>query len=263
MSVQKEALKRPIIAEIELDLIVKPENDYRWKREYDNRFKTLKDSIRKFSQSAPIKVWLREDGLYEVVDGWYVVDALKELGEKRVVAMVYRDKNMAEIHTWAEDLHRKRRNALDLAKWAIQKISELKITQKALAEMIGLHPEYLGRVIRFYKNAPEDLKERYAKGEISFRKAEQEMRKRRGEEEAISSVEDEEEKEPWFQTRVCKRCGVEFHPYLQQDYCRACVDEVMANEVKEKLLADQSDYEINEQQEFEIREGLEEDDYYA
>lgn len=167
------------VTKLHISQIVFPVVDYRYKRT-EKAYETVRERIRKFGIKGVATVVERDDGLYELVDGWYFVRACEELGYSEIPTIILKgDVEEIRMILATQDFIESKRNVMDLAANIIEWCDRHKVTYKAAAIRFNLSYSYVKEIISFFKNAPEDLKIDVATGNKSYSAAKSEWRWRK------------------------------------------------------------------------------------
>jgi len=240
------------VTKIETELIEFPD-DYRYYRD-EKQLEQLREAIKRHGVQSIVRVWQREDGLYEIVDGWNVITICKELGIKEVLAYVHSSKENAELIALLEDLNRSQRNALDLAKVIKRWRDEKGYDRKTIAKLLNKSEQYISDVLSFYENADSDVKRMYAQKQISFRDALSIYRKMKKGLTLDDALAETRAKARvfgggWKPVKLvyCVDCGAEVPDDEAIHRCREC-DGVL----RDKLIQLNTSFEAEESDEFDI-----------
>jgi len=234
------------------------------------------------------------DPIYVTWNGekWTLLYGLEELEvfKKRGIEMIEAkilEGDMKRIYSIVMRIleSRKNLNPIELAEALEELKEETGFLWKDIAELTGMSVRHIQNV-RLIKNCPyEDIKQLVREGKISIRNALKEIRLRRKQErgdvvETNDVIEDWQEQPytcPICQTttvkgatkRVCEHCCYILTKVLEimkekgitdvEEVANYLVDLILTRKKEEEM----SYYEIHEEEEFSIREEINEDDFYA
>jgi len=152
------------------------------------KMEELKGSIKKHGIIQPVVVRKMANG-YEIVAGERRLKAAKEIGLKRVPAIIKSINNEKSLEiALVENIQREDLNPVEQANAFKRLIDEFKLTQQELAEATGKSRALVTNTIRLLKLSPE-IQKNISEGKISF-----------GHAKLLLSIEDEE-----VQKAVCDR----------------------------------------------------------
>jgi ParB/RepB/Spo0J family partition protein len=168
MKVVKEELKNVYEGVQELDLKVIQEPEIKIRSRIDEEgLKDLMESIKLVGLLQPVLV-SKNGSRFEIVVGHRRFLACKKLGLKKIKAIVVLDR-MAKLEVMKlhENLAREDVNVVDEAEYLARVMEKEKITQNALAKLIGKSEGYVSQRMGVL-NYPPELRGALEKGEIPF-----------------------------------------------------------------------------------------------
>ncbi|MGC8594710.1 MAG: ParB/RepB/Spo0J family partition protein [Candidatus Kryptoniota bacterium] len=144
-------------------------NPFQPRREFDrDSIEELKTSIKENGLLQPVALRKKGNDIYELISGERRLRAFKELGYKRIPAVVFEvssDTKMLEM-ALTENLQREDLNPIEIAHGYRQLIEECKLTQEQIAERIGKDRATIANFLRLLKLPPE-VQELVADGSLS------------------------------------------------------------------------------------------------
>lgn len=144
-------------------------NPYQPRKEFDrNSIEELKASIKENGLLQPVAVRKKGGETYELISGERRLRAFKELGFKKIPAIVLEvnsDTKMLEM-ALTENLQREDLNPIEVAQGYRQLIEECKLTQEQVAAQIGKDRATVANFLRLLK-LPEKVQELVASGSLS------------------------------------------------------------------------------------------------
>jgi ParB family chromosome partitioning protein len=144
-------------------------NPYQPRREFDrDSIEELKASIKENGLLQPVALRKKGGDQYELISGERRLRAFRELGFKKIPAIVLEvssDTKMLEM-ALTENLQREDLNPIEIANGYRQLIEECKLTQEQIAERIGKDRATIANFLRLLK-LPQKVQELVSDGSLS------------------------------------------------------------------------------------------------